>query len=48
MHDSEEWLKKSKKALKDIFDFDEFKDGQEDVLRCLFAGKSSAAIFPTG
>src|SRR6476619_5777575 len=35
-------------ALKEQFGFDHFKDGQEQVITRLLAGKSVLAIFPTG
>lgn len=34
--------------LKQHFGFDEFRDGQGEVIRNLVAGKSCAAVFPTG
>lgn len=34
--------------LRNKFGFDEFRPGQEEVLRCLLAGRSAGAIFPTG
>ena len=35
-------------VLKDRFGFSEFKPGQEDVIGHLLAGRSAAAVFPTG
>lgn len=35
-------------SLKETFGFDEFKPGQQQVVRILAAGESAAAIFPTG
>lgn len=34
--------------LKERFDFDSFRPGQEEVIRCLLDGRSAGAIFPTG
>lgn len=34
--------------LKDRFGFNEFRSGQEAVIRCLLDGRSAGAIFPTG
>jgi ATP-dependent DNA helicase RecQ len=34
--------------LKQVFGFDEFRDGQKQVIDCLLAGNSAAAVFPTG
>ena len=38
----------AREALAQHFGFDEFKDGQEEVIEHLLAGRSSAAVFPTG
>ena len=35
-------------VLKDRFGFAEFKPGQEDAIGYLLAGRSAAAVFPTG
>jgi ATP-dependent DNA helicase RecQ len=35
-------------ALRQYFGFDDFKPGQRDVIGHLLAGKSAAAVFPTG
>lgn len=35
-------------ALKQTFGHEAFREGQEQVIRCLIAGRSAAAIFPTG
>lgn len=35
-------------SLKNTFGFDEFKSGQRQVIENITAGKSAAAIFPTG
>jgi ATP-dependent DNA helicase RecQ len=37
-----------KDALRESFGFDEFRPGQEAVIGHLLAGKSAAAVFPTG
>ncbi|TCO03654.1 RecQ family ATP-dependent DNA helicase [Natronoflexus pectinivorans] len=37
-----------KTSLKNYFGFDAFRPGQEKVVNALLAGRSSAAIFPTG
>lgn len=37
-----------KSTLKQLFDFDEFRQGQEQTIGQLLAGHSSLAIFPTG
>ncbi len=38
----------SLKKLQDVFGFDEYKTGQEQVIKKVLSGKSCAAIFPTG
>jgi len=38
----------SKQVLKEKFGFDNFRPGQEEVINYLMAGRSSAAVFPTG
>ena len=38
----------ARRALLDVFGFSTLLDGQEAVIRRLLAGRSSAAIFPTG
>lgn len=35
-------------VLSDIFGFDQFRPGQEQVVDCLLAGKSTLAVMPTG
>jgi ATP-dependent DNA helicase RecQ len=35
-------------TLKEIFGFDQFKPGQQQVMETLAAGESAASIFPTG
>jgi len=35
-------------SLKRHFGFDEFRPGQREVMECLMAGRSAAAVFPTG
>lgn len=35
-------------VLRDRFGFDGFRQGQEEVIRCLMSGRSAGAIFPTG
>jgi ATP-dependent DNA helicase RecQ len=37
-----------RKTLADRFGFQEFKPGQEEVIEHLLAGRSAAAVFPTG
>ncbi|MEX2317928.1 MAG: RecQ family ATP-dependent DNA helicase [Pirellulales bacterium] len=39
---------KARQLLRDVFGFDEFRDGQTDVIGRLLAGRSALAIFPTG
>ena len=34
--------------LKKYFGFDEFREGQQEVIENLVAGRSAAAVFPTG
>lgn len=34
--------------LRDLFGFESLRTGQQEVLECLLAGRSSLAIFPTG
>ncbi|MFK7818953.1 MAG: ATP-dependent DNA helicase RecQ [Planctomycetaceae bacterium] len=34
--------------LQQVFGFPEFRSGQREVIDCLLAGKSAAAVFPTG
>src|SRR5262249_56591353 len=34
--------------LRDRFGFDQFRPGQEEVIAHLLAGRSAAAVFPTG
>ena len=36
------------KLLKERFGFDQFRTGQEDVIRDVIAGKDTIAILPTG
>ena len=36
------------KTLKEKFGFDQFRLGQEDVIRDVIAGKDTIAILPTG
>ncbi len=36
------------KTLKDIFGFEKFKPGQEQVVKIIASGESAASIFPTG
>src|ERR1044071_1815275 len=36
------------RALKQVFGFDAFREGQRDVVDKLLAGRSALAIFPTG
>src|SRR3954453_14655448 len=38
----------ARQSLRSVFGFDEFRDGQEPVIRTLLAGRSALAIFPTG
>lgn len=38
----------ARQLLKQYFGFDEFREGQEKVIDDLIAGKSAAAVFPTG
>lgn len=38
----------AKKALREVFEFQEFKPGQQDIMAHLFDGENAAAIFPTG
>ena len=35
-------------TLKENFGFESFREGQEAVVSALLAGKSAAAVFPTG
>src|SRR5919107_1012364 len=35
-------------TLRDVFGFDDFREGQQPVVEKLLAGKSVLAIFPTG
>ena len=35
-------------VLKDVFGYDQFRDGQEDVIDCLMQGVSVLAVMPTG
>src|SRR5258708_4721945 len=41
-------LDDARQALRSVFGFDRFRDGQEPVIRTLLAGRSALAIFPTG
>ena len=36
------------RVLKDVFGFDAFRDGQHRIIKCLLAGQSALAVFPTG
>src|SRR3712207_1129205 len=36
------------RTLRDVFGFDEFREGQQPAIDRLLAGKSVLAIFPTG
>ena len=38
----------AKEALKVYFGFDSYKDGQEDVINAIMAGKDVIAVMPTG
>jgi len=38
----------ARELLKEKFGFEEFRDGQEEVIEHLLAGRSAAAVFPTG
>src|SRR5919202_4242545 len=35
-------------VLRDTFGFERFRPGQEEVIKHLLAGRSAAAVFPTG
>src|SRR5438270_8816044 len=35
-------------TLKRVFGYDDFRNGQEKVIRTLLGGKSALAVFPTG
>ena len=35
-------------TLREVFGFSEFREGQEAVIKCILAGQSALAIFPTG
>jgi ATP-dependent DNA helicase RecQ len=41
-------MTKPDEFLKSIFGFDEFRSGQRETIEILLAGRSAAAIFPTG
>src|ERR1700722_6634211 len=38
----------ARRTLHEVFGFDEFRQGQEQVIAALLEGRSSLAIFPTG
>src|SRR5947199_5412440 len=38
----------ARELLRDRFGFDRFRPGQEEVVAHLLAGRSAAAVFPTG
>jgi len=37
-----------KRALKDIFGYDAFRPGQEEVIQAVFSGRDALAVMPTG
>ena len=37
-----------KVILKEVFGFNEFREGQEKVINSLLSGNSTLAVFPTG
>ncbi len=37
-----------KLALKQFFDFDEFRPGQEEVIKSVLSGKDTLGVLPTG
>jgi len=41
-------LEAARAALQETFGYGEFRPGQEEVIRHLLAGRSAAAVFPTG
>ena len=41
-------MSQARELLREKFGFDEFRDGQEEVIGHLLAGSSAAAVFPTG
>jgi len=41
-------LDDARRTLAEVFGFDRFRAGQEQVISCLLEGRSSLAIFPTG
>ena len=38
----------ARELLRQRFGFDQFRPGQEEVIAHLLAGRSAAAVFPTG
>ena len=38
----------ARRALREVFGWSRFREGQERVVACLLAGRSAVAIFPTG
>ncbi len=38
----------TREVMRQTFGFDEFRPGQEEVVGHLLAGRSAAAVFPTG
>ena len=41
-------LDDARRVLRDVFGFDDFRDGQARVVETLLAGRSALAVFPTG
>jgi len=48
MSEADALLAKARQALAATFGFSEFRSGQEEVLRSLFAGRDVLAVMPTG
>ncbi len=45
---AEQFSQQTRPILKDVFGFDDFRPGQEDVVNTLLSGRSALAVMPTG
>ena len=43
-----EQLSKARAALQHYWSYEEFRPGQDDVIRSIFAGRDTLVLFPTG
>ena len=41
-------VKDKKKILKDVFGYDNFREGQEEIIDQILSGRDSVGIMPTG